>query len=193
MGPGQRRERRHWQRIRAGPLPAWFQRDHPRARRAETPPRGGKIRLLVIDAIKASWTDEETDKKVLNAVTGVQLTMLINNVRGAGAARGAWAPIMQRSAGELDALINLNAAFMTQMTRVLIPVLAQRQRAAIVNISSAAELVPAPYLVAYSAAKAYVSRCSVSLDAELRVESQGHIDVHSLIVGAVATPNASHD
>ncbi|ETI27754.1 hypothetical protein G647_00203 [Cladophialophora carrionii CBS 160.54] len=128
---------------------------------------------------------------VLDVVDGLELTIQINNVGGAGSAGGgarrrAWATVAQRSASELDALINLNARFMPQMTRVLIPVLARgrgnkdllmrqrrrRHRAAIVN--------------------AYVSRWSSSLDAELRGEGL-EIDVHSLIVGAVATPNAGHD
>ncbi|OCT53242.1 putative short chain dehydrogenase/reductase [Cladophialophora carrionii] len=173
-----------------------------------------EIRLLVIDATMMAascWTDE-TDKMVLDVVDGLELTILINNVGGAGVApRRAWATVTQRSASELDALINLNARFMTQMTRLLIPVLARgrgnkedllmrqrrqrrqrRHRAAIVNVSSGAELLPAPYLVAYSAAKAYVSRWSISLDAELRGEGL-EIDVHSLIVGAVATMNAGQD
>jgi short-subunit dehydrogenase len=162
-----------------------------------------EVRLLVLDAVAVPWT-EETDRTVLDAVDGLDLTILINNVGGAGGVHPTWATVAQRSTWDLDAHINLNARFMTQITRVLIPVLArgrgrgttnyqpQRQRAAIVNISSGAELLPAPYLVVYSASKAYVSRWSISLDAELQGEGL-NIDVHSLIVGAVATPNAGHD
>ncbi|KIW73824.1 hypothetical protein PV04_01912 [Phialophora macrospora] len=154
-----------------------------------------EVRLLVLDAVAAPWTDE-TDRTVLEAVDGLDLTILINNVGGMGGVHPTWATVAQRSAWDLDAHINLNARFMTQITRVLIPVLArgtskdQRQRAAIVNIGSGAEMLPAPYMVVYSAAKAYVSRWSISLDAELQGEGL-KIDVHALIVGAVATPNSS--
>ena len=101
-----------------------------------------------------------------------------------------WATVTQRSAADLDTYININARFMTQITRVLLPVLTRdkNQRTVIVNVSSGNAIMRSPYLVTYSATKAYVVRWSLSLDAELKAE--GHkVDIHSFILGGVVTDN----
>lgn len=149
---------------------------------------GSEVRLLVIDAANTPWSSD-IDALVLKAVKGVNLTILINNVGGAAGLE--WEPLKSYSPATLNGLINLNAVFMAQITRVLIPTLAQSQsqKATIVNVSSGAELLPAAYLVAYSASKAFVSRWSRGLDAELKAEGL-KIEVQSLIVGAVETPGS---
>ena len=150
-----------------------------------------EVKLLVLDAMAKEWTDDY-DSTVLAAVKGLNLTMLINNVGGMGGLEPPFDPVSKRPAWQINSMVMLNATFMTQITRVLTPILTRdkSQRTIIVNVSSAAELISSPYLVVYSATKAYVSRWSASLESELRTE--GHkIDVHSLIVGAVATDNAA--
>merc|ERR1712093_900663 len=52
------------------------------------------------------------------------------------------------------------------MTYIVLPKMLERKRGAIVNISSAACLVPGPLLAGYSAAKRYVEAFSIALDAE---------------------------
>jgi len=155
---------------------------------------GSEVRLLVLDAMSSSsWTDE-AESKVLSVVEGTNLTVLVNNVGGMGGIKPDYAPVARRSAQQLDQCINLNARFMTQITRVLLPILSRDkdQRATIVNISSATELVPAAYLVTYSATKAYVGRWSIGLEAELKAEKM-NIDVHSMIVGLVVTANMAQN
>ncbi len=154
---------------------------------------GREIRLLVLDAVDTNWT-EKTDSFVLNTVKDLNLTILINNVGGGAGIKPDFATVVQRSAKDMDTWINVNLRFMTQITRVLIPTLSKdkSQRSVICNISSGAELLPSPYLVVYSATKAYVSRWSLSLDAELR--AGGHnIDTHSYIVGEVVTAGSGRD
>jgi 17beta-estradiol 17-dehydrogenase / very-long-chain 3-oxoacyl-CoA reductase len=153
-----------------------------------------EVKVLVVDAGSANW-DEKLDATILAAVKGLNLTMLINNVGGGGGIEPAWAPVTQRSAHDLDIWIDLNLRFMTQITRVLLPVLTRdkTQRTVVVNVSSAAELVAAPYLVTYSAAKAYVSRWTEGLAAELKDQGHTMIDLHSLIVGSVVTENTGRD
>jgi 17beta-estradiol 17-dehydrogenase / very-long-chain 3-oxoacyl-CoA reductase len=88
-------------------------------------------------------------------------------------------------------LININLRFMTQVTRVLLPTLTKdkTQRTGIINVSSGAELARSAYLAIYAGTKAYISRFTLSLDAELRHE--GHkVDMQSALVGMVATPGA---
>lgn len=154
---------------------------------------GCEVRLLVLDAVNTSWSSD-IDALVLKAVKGLNLTILINNVGGGGGVESEWEPLQKFSPAMLDGLINLNARFMAQITRVLIPTLSQSQsqKATIVNVSSGAELLPAPYLIAYSASKAFVSRWSLGLDAELKAEGL-KIEVQSLLVGAVATVGSGMD
>ena len=152
-----------------------------------------EIRLLVLDAVETAWS-ENTDAIVLGAVKGLNLTVLINNVGGGAGIKPDFATVTERSAKDMDVWINVNLRFMTQITRVLIPTLSRdkSQRTVICNISSGAELLPAPYLVVYSATKAYVSRWSLSLDSELRM--LGHnMDTHSYIVGNVVTAGSGRD
>ncbi|OQU97729.1 hypothetical protein CLAIMM_03618 [Cladophialophora immunda] len=158
----------------------------------ETEFQGCEVQLLVLDA--ADTRPGGFDTKVLDAVGGLRLTILVNNVGGPGGFKHGYCPLTDRSAGELDAVINLNARFMAQITRVLIPVLARdrAQPAAILSVSSGVEALPAPYLVAYSAAKGFVSRWSSSLAAELRVQGLD-VDVMSVIVGRVITPKLGGD
>ncbi|KAJ9607082.1 hypothetical protein H2200_008154 [Cladophialophora chaetospira] len=153
---------------------------------------GREVRLFVQEAT-GPWTDK-TDSTVLALVKDINLTILINNVGGGVGIKPDFGFIAQRSAKDIYDRINANATFMTQITRVLIPVLSRdkSQRSVICNISSAAELVPAAYLVDYSATKAYVSRFSLSLNEELKISSP-NIDVHSYIVGEVATAGSGQD
>ena len=148
---------------------------------------GREVKLLVLDAAKMDW-NPQADAKVLDSVKGLNLTILINNVGGGGGFDPVFTTVWAKEAWDTDAWINVNLRFMTHITRVLIPALTRykNQRSVIVNVSSAAEVVAAPYLAIYSATKAYVSRLSESLASELKAEGQA-VDVHSLLVGQVIT------
>ena len=151
-----------------------------------------QVRLLVLDAAAAApWTPAR-EATVLRALDGVALTVVVNNVGGAGGVGADWCRVVDRSAGEFDALINLNARFMTQLTRAVLPVLAQNQPALVLNVSSVAEVLPIPYMAVYAATKAYVSAWTRCLGAEMRAE---HLDVEvmSLILGMVVTPGTGRD
>ncbi|KIX05795.1 uncharacterized protein Z518_03767 [Rhinocladiella mackenziei CBS 650.93] len=149
-----------------------------------------EIRLLVLDAA-ADWnpTSESTVLAVLKDLT---LTVVVNNVGGSGGIRPDWAALTEISAADLDTWINLNTRFMSQITRLVLPLLAQNQPALILNVSSASEQVPTPYLVAYAAAKAYVSRWCVSLNCEMVAENLD-VEIKSLDLGMVVTAGAERD
>jgi 17beta-estradiol 17-dehydrogenase / very-long-chain 3-oxoacyl-CoA reductase len=152
---------------------------------------GREIRVLVLDAANMSWAGGEADANILAAVEDIDLSVLINNLGGSGGVKPEFLPVVERSAEELDICVDINVRFMTQITRVLLPVLTKdkSRKAAIANISSGAELISTPLLVAYSGSKAYVSRWSLSLDAELRLVVGVDLDIHSVLVGAVSTNN----
>ena len=65
-------------------------------------------------------------------------------------------------------MLDVNIGALTRLTHTLVPMLKQRPRAAILNVSSVASFVPIPRLAVYAASKAYVTSFSEALRAELR-------------------------
>lgn len=63
-------------------------------------------------------------------------------------------------------MININVGATTLMTRLVIKRMKEQGRGAIVNVSSASTLIPAPLGSVYSASKIFVSRFSETLRAE---------------------------
>jgi short-subunit dehydrogenase len=150
---------------------------------------GVEIRIIVLDAAAQEEWKDEWDEMILSTVRGLKLTVLVNNVGGSGGVKPEFLAVKDRKANELDTMLNVNARFMMQITRVLLPVLIANQPSAILNVSSAAELIPAPYAIVYSASKAYVNMWSRSLDVEMRTD--GHdVKVTNLVVAKVVTRGA---
>lgn len=139
------------------------------------------IRLVAVDC---SVDDEKaTHAPILAACAGLDLSILINNV---GTAFAPF-PIEEVEPEKITALINLNCIFLTKLTRALLPRLCDHVRAAagaanvnvrnakagavVVNISSFASLIPAPFYAVYAASKAYVSAFSRAIAAECESRS----------------------
>ena len=114
----------------------------------------------------------------------INLTVLVNNVGGSGRVQPSYVPLQARSATDVTDLIDLNASFPAQITRVLLPILLQNQPSLIVNVGSVTAALPAPYLSIYGASKAFDMAFSRSLRAEMRAE--GHdVEVLAINVGSV--------
>ena len=111
----------------------------------------------------------------------IHLTVLINNVGGSGSVQPAWQPFIQRSSGDIDSYINLNARFPTQLTRALLPRLIDNAPSLIMNLSSFAALYPAPYVSVYAGAKAFNLAWSASLKAEMKAEKID-VDVLGIVI-----------
>ena len=142
---------------------------------AQAPNR--KFRIFIADG-----EDADTSVQVKNLVKSLQgddihLTVLINNVGGAGSAALDWGPFEGRSAATHDSFINLNARFPTQLTRAVLPLMYANSAALIINIGSAAAVFPVPYASVYSGVKAYNMAWSRSLKAELLAEGRTGMEV----------------
>ncbi len=115
------------------------------------------------------WMDE----------SGLSIDLLINNAglgdRGAFI-DGEWA--------RLQAMLQVNVAALTYLTYRILPSMRKSGCGAILNVSSAAGLVPVPNLAVYAATKAYVTSFSEALRAELR---SSNISVTALCPGPVPT------
>ncbi len=107
------------------------------------------------------------------------LDVLINN-----AGLGLSGNFADQDSKELDALIELNVAALTHLTRHALCSMMARGRGGIINMASLGGLMPGPYQAAYYASKAYV----VSLTRAVACEADGRgVRVSCVLPGPVET------
>ncbi|MBM2616162.1 SDR family NAD(P)-dependent oxidoreductase [Actinoplanes sp. LDG1-06] len=94
---------------------------------------------------------------------GVEVEMLVNN-----AGVSLLGKVADSDPAALRALVDLNAGALTETTALLVPRMVGRGHGTVVNIASTGAYVPAPYMAAYGASKAYVLSFSQALWAETR-------------------------
>lgn len=113
------------------------------------------------------------------------LDVIVNN---AGAARGHLGGISTIPDEEWIDALDLNYLSAVRVTNTLLPALREAgEGSAIINISSAAALTPAPPVAHYSAAKAALNAYGKALAAEL---APAGIRVATVVPGNVLTPGA---
>ncbi len=113
------------------------------------------------------------------ASENIAVDFLINNA-GLGD-HGAFATSEPQRVLEMLAV---NVTALTTLTRTLLPHLIERERAAVLNVSSSASFLPIAGLATYAATKAYVT----SLSEALRMELRGtRVTVTALCPGPVHT------
>lgn len=130
----------------------------------------------------ASFTAKTIDDLVAG-LQDVRLTVLVNNVGGVSAVDRNYKRLGSHSHQDVDAMVNLNQHFTTQLTRALLPALQRNQPSLILNTGSFSH-VGMPYLSVYSGTKAYLRAWSKALDLELKAE-QHAVEVLYVTVGAV--------
>ena len=142
-----------------------------------------QVRTLILDAA-ASARDPDAIKAKTSELEsqGIKVSILINNVGGATGVPRAWVPLHLRESKEIDILIDVNAAFTSQLTRAMLPLLFKSQPALIINIGSVTGELPSPYLTPYSGSKAYIAAWSRGLKLELRCEKRD-VEVIHISVG----------
>jgi len=94
---------------------------------------------------------------------GHPIELLINN-----AGFGLMSRVDDTSREEVQRMLALNVAVLTDLTYAMLPQMLERQSGAIVNIASLAAFQPVVYMPAYGATKAYVLHFSEALWAETR-------------------------
>ncbi len=150
-----------------------------------------QTRIVISDANLSPASSLEED--ILAKVKDLKLSVLINNVGGTAGVQSiseVYSTIDNHSVAAVDGLINTNARFTSQVTRLLLPLLATRPRSLIMNMSSGAEW-GMPYLSVYSGTKAYITAWSKALTAETEAERR-NIEVLGIVVGSVQTTSNSH-
>ncbi|PLB44568.1 estradiol 17-beta-dehydrogenase 12-A [Aspergillus steynii IBT 23096] len=113
----------------------------------------------------------------------ISLRVLVNNVGGQGGqTRSTYQRLRDFSSEEVTRVMNVNAHFTTQLTRILLPVLS-RAPSLVLNISSLSA-TGLPYLSVYAASKAYIDSFTRALHAEMRAENMP-VSVQGIICGNV--------
>lgn len=124
-------------------------------------------------------TDEHDDDEV-------NLTVLINNVGGTRIFppdSPAYPALQNYTPSQVDQIMNLNARFTAQLTRLLLPTLIRNGPSLIMNISSSAAM-GMPYISIYGATKAFVDSFTKGIKAEM--VGRGHdVDVLGIRVSRV--------
>src|ERR1700738_3336521 len=111
--------------------------------------------------------------------SGLAVDLLVNNA-GLGD-RGTFA---ESKWDRVQAMLQVNIQALTYLVHRILPSMRTSGCGAILNVSSAASLVPVPHLAVYAATKAYVTSFSEALRAELR---SANISVTTLCPGPVPT------
>jgi uncharacterized protein len=109
----------------------------------------------------------------------IQIDALVNN---AGFAQ--YGPFVEADPDQLDQMLSVNVAALTQLTRALLPGMVDRRWGRIVNLGSVGSFAPTPMTGAYAATKAYVLSLSLALTQELTGTG---VTVTALCPGPTAT------
>lgn len=94
---------------------------------------------------------------------GAAVDVLVNN-----AGFGKLARFQDLPLETYTAMLELNVAALTELTRLFLPPMLARRRGAILNVASTASFQPGPHAAVYYASKAYVRSFSEALAEELR-------------------------
>jgi short-subunit dehydrogenase len=89
--------------------------------------------------------------------------VLVNN-----AGFGLAGPFREHDPAELSRMIAVNVTAVTELCRACLPVMIERRRGGILNVSSLAAFQPGPFMAVYYATKAYVLSLSEALHEECR-------------------------
>lgn len=110
---------------------------------------------------------------------GREIDVLVNN-----AGYGLYGPFLETSLDTELAMIQLNVASLTELTKRLLPAMVARRRGRILNLASTAAFLPGPLMAVYYATKAYVLSFSEAIATEL--EGTG-VTVTALCPGPTAS------
>lgn len=118
---------------------------------------------VATDVLACDLTDRDARTELVAELAGREVHTLVNN---AGfASLGAFQDV---DPGRLSRELELNVAALTELTRALVPQMAERDRGAIINVASTAAFQPIPDMAVYAATKAYVLSLSGALWGEYR-------------------------
>jgi len=127
---------------------------------------GVKTKIVPVDF--STFSDED-DRRIRDAVAGLEVGILVNNV---GASYDFPVYYHELPAGREQFLLELNVRSSNNMLNIFLPAMNERKRGAIIAMGSIAGIGPSPLLASYTACKAYVD----GLYRTLHYEYAGKVD-----------------
>jgi len=117
------------------------------------------------EVIVADLTDPAAPAAILEEVEkrGLGVDVLVNN-----AGFGDWGLFGRADLARQLAMIQVNVAALTALTRLVLPRMVTQRRGRILNVASTAGFAPGPLMAVYYATKAYVVSFSEAISNELR-------------------------
>ncbi|KAM9916419.1 hypothetical protein OXX59_009992 [Metschnikowia pulcherrima] len=139
-------------------------------------------------AFDASIDDDNNYKAIKEAIAGLHVTVLINNV---GQSHSIPVPFLETESKELTDIVTINNLVTLKITQAVAPVIvktvaSQKRegvRGLILTMGSFGGLIPTPYLATYSGSKAFLQQWSSALAGELKPQG---VDVQ-LVVSYLVT------
>ncbi|XP_076471862.1 very-long-chain 3-oxoacyl-CoA reductase-like [Babylonia areolata] len=117
-----------------------------------------------VKVITADFKKTDIYDNIKQQLTGLDIGVLVNNV-GMGTPLNYLCEIDDFEQLYRD-VVNVNVLSAVMMTGIVLPDMVQRKRGAIINVSSAAGLRPAPFITVYSATKVFLRYFSEALNME---------------------------
>jgi 17beta-estradiol 17-dehydrogenase / very-long-chain 3-oxoacyl-CoA reductase len=133
--------------------------------------KSGKVETLCIDFTQFGGPETDAYKRAAKALEGKDVGVLVNNV-GMSYEFPMW--FHDLTDADVKNLLTMNMDSVVWMTRLVLKGMTERKRGAILNISSASGLIPAPLLALYGATKQFVEKFSK----ELHTEYSGKYKIH---------------
>ena len=116
-------------------------------------------------AIDYSKYDADAEARIVNALDGKDIGVLVNNV---GISYPNTKYFHELEDENVEQLITLNVNSTTNMTRLVLPGMVTRKRGTVVSIGSAAGVSTSPLLSQYGAAKSYIAMFSKAMNEEYK-------------------------
>ena len=135
----------------------------------------------LVHVIPADLTLREAPQQLFSEIErrGLPVDILINN-----AGFGLYGPFAESDSKTSLAMVEVNIAALTALTRLALPGMIQRKRGRIMNVASTAGFQPGPLMAVYYATKAYVIMFSEAIANELKGSG---VSVTCFCPGATAT------
>ena len=118
---------------------------------------------ITADVLNADLAAPGAGVALADRLAGRRIDVLVNN-----AGFGDYGPFAEAHPAKVSAMVNLNIATLTDLTRALLPGMIARGTGRVMNVASTAAFMPGPLMAEYYASKAYVLSLSEAVANELR-------------------------